>query len=161
MGRKNRARKLDDPGKAQEFQVNPFAELAGLVPKDSLPDARPAKPKPPPKPPAKAALGREDRELLRAFGAEQSLQFDASAPVGRGPAVTLAIQRKGKGGRTVTLVRGLADLDLVARMQLAKDIGQALGTNARFHEETMEIQGDQRERAAAWLAGRGFRPRQS
>ena len=158
MGRKNRAKKKEDPGKGKDFQVNPFAQLSDLVPKGSLPDPRAPKPKPKPEP--KTALDREDQELLRAFGgSELSLQFDSSKPVRRGPAVSLSLQRKGKGGKTVTHIHGFDELDLVARMELAKDLGRALGTNARFREEAMELQGDQRERAAAWLSERGFRAR--
>jgi translation initiation factor 1 (eIF-1/SUI1) len=158
MGRKNRTKKKQDPGQSQDFQVNPFAQLGDLVPKESLPN--PQAPKPKPKAEPKTALDREDQQLLRAFGGDgQSLQFDSSKPVRRGPAVSLSVQRKGKGGKTVTRIHGLGELDLVARMELAKELGRSLGTNARFQEEVMELQGDQRERATEWLSERGFRTR--
>lgn len=158
MGRKNRAQQPPPP--PPEFAVNPFARLGELVPKESL--SNPDKPKPPPpaKPPEKGTLDRADQELLRAFaaGGPQALEFQ-TGKVARGPLVTLAVQRKGKGGKTVTHLRGLAELDMEARMELARDIGRGLGTNARFLDDLLELQGDQRERAAAWLAEHGFRTR--
>ncbi len=160
MGRKNRAKQPLPAEK--EFEVNPFAQLGELLPKDQLP-----KPEPPPKPAAAAApaakspLDREDQELLRAFGgdAQPGLEFRAAGAVPRGPQVSVGIQRKGKGGKTVTSVRGLAELDMSARMELARDLGRGLGTNARFLEDVLEVQGDLRERVAAWLTERGFRAR--
>ena len=158
MGRKNRAQPPPPP--QPEFAANPFARLGELIPRDSLPNPDQPKPPPPPKPPAKGALDRADQELLRAFAADgpQTLEFQ-TGKVARGPLVTLAVQRRGKGGKTVTHLRGLAELDLEARMELARDIGRGLGTNARFLDDLLELQGDQRERATAWLAERGFRTR--
>lgn len=160
MGRKNRAKQAAPPPQP-EFEVNPFARLGELIPKENLPKpAAPKPPPPPPQPPAKETLDRADQELLRAFAADgpQTLEFQ-TGKVARGPLVTLAIQRKGKGGKTVTHLRGLLELDMGGRMELARDIGRGLGTNARFLDDLLELQGDQRERAAAWLAERGFRTR--
>lgn len=161
MGRKNRA-KQPLPLPEREFEVNPFAQLGELIPKEHLP--KPAAPAPP-KPPAPAATGpvldREDQDLLRAFGgaAQPDLQFRTGKVVARGPLVTVGVQRKGKGGKTVTFVRGLDELAMAERMELVRDIGRALGTNARFLDELLEIQGDLRERAATWLSERGYRAR--
>ena len=161
MGRKNRA-KQPVPLPEREFEVNPFAQLGELIPKEQLP--KPAPPPPPPKPAAPAAgtaLGREDQELLRAFGAaaQPDLEFRTGKTVARGPLVTVGIQRKGKGGKTVTFVRGLDELGMAERMELVRDLGRGLGTHARFLDELLEIQGDLRERAVAWLAERGYRAR--
>jgi translation initiation factor 1 (eIF-1/SUI1) len=161
MGRKNRARQKVDPNKGQEFQVNPFAQLGDLIPKEELPKAEPPKPKPKPKPKAepKPTLDREDQELLKAFGGDgQVLRFDAKGAA-KGPMLSFGIQRKGKGGKTVTHIHGLADLGMMERMELARDLGRALGTNARFNEDVLEVQGDQRARAIEWFAGRGYRTR--
>ena len=79
--------------------------------------------------------------------------------VARGPLVTVGVQRKGKGGKTVTFVRGLDELAMAERMELVRDIGRGLGTNARFLDDLLEIQGDLRERAATWLGERGYRAR--
>ena len=162
MGRKNRA-KQQVPLQEREFEVNPFAQLGELIPKEQLP--KPEAPPPKPKPPTAAAPGpvldREDQELLRAFGNsdQPDLEFRTGKVVARGPQVTVGVQRKGKGGKTVTFVRGLAELAMAERMELVRDIGRGLGSNARFLDDLLEIQGDLRERVAAWLAERGFRTR--
>lgn len=161
MGRKNRAKK-QPTAPPPEFEVNPFAGLGELLPKESLPKPEETKPAPPREPPAAAGLAPEDRELLQAFGGDSadSLAFrTGTGKAPQGPLVSLAIQRKGKGGKTVTHVRGLAELPLAERMELSRDIGRNLGTNARFLDDLLELQGDQRDRATAWLAERGFRTR--
>jgi translation initiation factor 1 (eIF-1/SUI1) len=156
MGRKNRAKQPTAP--EPSFEVNPFAQLGELIPKESLPKPEPPKPPPPPSPPENGKLDRADQELLRAFAAEepQTLEFQ-TGKVPRGPLVSLAIQRKGKGGKTVTHLRGFAELNMEDRMELAREIGRGLGTNARFLDDLLELQGDQRERATAWLSEHGFR----
>ena len=60
-----------------------------------------------------------------------------------------------RGGKTVTIAEGpgLAGRDLEA---LARDAARALGTGARVEDGAIAVQGDQRERLAAWLAARGF-----
>jgi translation initiation factor 1 (eIF-1/SUI1) len=73
--------------------------------------------------------------------------------------LSFGVQRKGKGGKTVTHIQGLASLGMMERMELARDLGRALGTNARFNEDTLEVQGDQRERSAEWFATHGYRTR--
>jgi len=160
MGKKQ---KSDDPGKAAEFRANPFAVLnakALAIPEEPEP---PKKPAIPPPPAAGAELSAEDRELLKAFG-------NAKLNVGRqaggkdhqvtGPVkgfVRLQVQRKGKGGKTVTKVFGLSELDLAEQMELARRLQQGLGTGAHFDEGILELHGDLRERAAEWFRKNGYR----
>lgn len=64
-------------------------------------------------------------------------------------------ERKGRGGKTVTVVDGVAlhrvdDLDA-----LAKTMRKALGTGARVEGNGIVVQGDQRKKAAAWLEKQG------
>ena len=63
---------------------------------------------------------------------------------------------KGRGGKVVTLVKGLvlseADLSL-----LAKQIKQACGSGGTLKEGVIEIQGDQREKIAQVLRKQGFK----
>ena len=154
MSRKTRQ---DNPnaGAIPDNWNNPFVGL-----KLNLPEPpKPAAPPPPPKNAApKKELSPEDQALLKAFGGEKSIGRDTAphaAPAGRGR-VTFNIQRKGKGGKTVTKVFGLQDLDLAEQMELCAAAKNALGCGARFLDGILEIQGDQRDRAAKWLATRGF-----
>ena len=81
----------------------------------------------------------------------------AVAPAGDG-IVRVARETKGRGGKTVTLVRGLA-LDAVALVALAKALRSACGAGGAQKDGVIEIQGDHRERVAAWLVERDFKVR--
>ncbi|MGQ9683445.1 MAG: translation initiation factor [Anaerolineae bacterium] len=65
-------------------------------------------------------------------------------------------ERKGRGGKTVTVISGLQlpDADLEG---LAKKLKAACGTGGTVREGTIELQGDLRERAAAELQRLGYR----
>jgi translation initiation factor 1 len=67
----------------------------------------------------------------------------------------LRLEKKGRAGKTVTVVAGLprnaAFLDA-----LASELKRACGTGGSAREETVEIQGDHRERLRAHLAAKGF-----
>ena len=69
--------------------------------------------------------------------------------------VTVRRERSGRGGKTVTIAEGpgLFGSDLDA---LAREAARALGVGARVEERTLVVQGDQSERFAAWLTGRGY-----
>jgi translation initiation factor 1 len=69
--------------------------------------------------------------------------------------VTVRLERKGRGGKTVTLAEG-PGLAKRPVEELAREAGRALGLGARVEEGALVLQGDQRERLAAWLVKRGF-----
>lgn len=134
---------------------NPFAGLKLDLPKEEA-----VAPPPPPSPEEqkRATLSKEDQKLLEAFGGSTvSIGHDTLPETPRGPRVSFNIQRKGKGGKTVTLVYGLKELELTDQMTLCSQIQKGLGTGARFEDGILQIQGDQRERAREWFAKRGFR----
>lgn len=68
------------------------------------------------------------------------------------PKVVVRRQRKGRGGRTVTRVEGLAPSGLP---DAARALGKALGVGATVRDDAVEVQGDQRERLVSWLGDRG------
>ncbi len=155
---KNRERKQEEDG---ANLGTPFADLVF----DAPPPPEPQKPEPP-RPPTReetmeAELGKADKALLEEFrkNCDISLTWSGAASGGKGPLLTLAMQRKGHGGKTVTNVTGLSGLEMQARMEICSDIKTALGIGARFVDSVLELQGDQRQRAAAWLEARGFRCR--
>ena len=121
----------------------------------------PAPPPPPPPPPTKeekqqAALSKEDLALLKAFGGDLVIGKDKEvAPKKRG-VLSFQIQRKGKGGKTVTNVHGLEELELPEQMELCNKAKNALGIGARFLEGTLELQGDQVQRAKEWFTKQNF-----
>jgi translation initiation factor 1 len=63
-----------------------------------------------------------------------------TAPVGDG-VVRVSRQSKGRGGKTVTLVKGLA-LDPVALALLGKQLRTACGSGGTVKDGVIEIQGD-------------------
>jgi translation initiation factor 1 (eIF-1/SUI1) len=158
-----KSKKLADPGKAAEFRSNPFA---GLKPA-ALGLAAGAEKAPPETAatalPAASPLSAADRELLRVFGDEKVVV--GSRVTDRQPGVTgpvkgrvnLQVQRKGKGGKTVTRVLGLHHLDLAEQMEMARNLRQSLGTGAHFDEGVLELHGDQRTRAADWFRKHHYR----
>ena len=68
--------------------------------------------------------------------------------------VRVARETHGRAGKGVTLVRGLALApDELART--AKQLKGMCGTGGTVKDGTIEIQGDHRERIAAWLKQQG------
>ncbi len=68
--------------------------------------------------------------------------------------VRLFRERAGRGGKTVTVVRGLPG-NAAQLLALAADLRRLLGTGGTAKEGALEIQGDHRERIAEWLRARG------
>jgi translation initiation factor 1 len=69
--------------------------------------------------------------------------------------VRVSRETKGRGGKTVTLVRGV-NLDADALAALGKRLRSACGAGGTLREGVLEIQGDHCERVAALLAAEGF-----
>ncbi len=76
------------------------------------------------------------------------------APAGDG-VVRVSRESKGRGGKTVTLVRGLA-LDATALTALGKRLRSACGTGGTVKHGVLEVQGDHVERVAELLQAEGF-----
>lgn len=68
--------------------------------------------------------------------------------------VRVSRERAGRGGKTVTLVRGLA-LDDAALQALGKRLRSACGAGGAAKDGVLEIQGDHVERVLALLAAEG------
>jgi translation initiation factor 1 len=91
--------------------------------------------------------------------AEASPESPPSQAVKRRPAPARAVvrlERKGHGGKEVTVVEQLelSPQELASWLKLLKS---ALGCGGSLEAGTMILQGDQRERIQAWLAGRGVK----
>lgn len=79
----------------------------------------------------------------------------AAAPLGNGE-VRIWRETKGRGGKGVTLIKGLA-LDEAGLTQLAKKLKAACGVGGAVKNGVIEIQGDQRERLLALLLAEGHK----
>jgi translation initiation factor 1 len=125
----SRTKRIPTDG-APSFGHNPFAALstAGLP---AAPDRPPADSAPAPAAkPAQKNRGRVD--ILR--------------------------EKAGRGGKTVTVVRGFVGIGLPEKEQLAKAMQKACGTGGTVKDGQIEIQGDQRAEVARILTEANFRP---
>ena len=63
-------------------------------------------------------------------------------------------EKGGRGGKTVTVVRGLPSGDVE---RIARELKRRCGSGGAIKEGAVEIQGDHREKAAELLEGKGYR----
>lgn len=87
--------------------------------------------------------------------AQCACKAPAPAPAGDGT-VRVSRESKGRGGKTVTLVRGLA-LDADALAALGKRLRTLCGSGGTAKDGVLEIQGDHVERVIAALQADGHR----
>ena len=67
-------------------------------------------------------------------------------------------QRAGRGGKTVTVVKGFVGIGLPEKERLARTMQKACGTGGTVKDGQIEIQGDKREEVARILTEANFRP---
>ena len=79
---------------------------------------------------------------------------ERAAPRGDG-VVRVSRETKGRGGKAVTLVRGLA-LDDAALAALGKRLRSACGAGGTVKDGMLEVQGDHVERVLGWLQQEGI-----
>ena len=78
----------------------------------------------------------------------------AAVPAGDG-SVRVSRETKGRGGKAVTLVRGLA-LDAAALAETGKSLRTACGAGGTAKDGVLEVQGDHVVRVIEWLRAQGF-----
>jgi len=80
----------------------------------------------------------------------------AAAPPRGDGIVRVSRETQRRGGKTVTVVRGLA-LDADALAAVAKQLRAACGAGGTLKDGVIEVQGDHVERVMAWLQQQGQR----
>jgi translation initiation factor 1 len=84
-----------------------------------------------------------------------------TGPVIKGDGVVrVSRQTKGRGGKSVTLVKGLA-LDAAALAQLGKQLRTACGSGGTVKDGVIEVQGDHCELVMETLDKQGYDPKRS
>jgi translation initiation factor 1 len=84
-----------------------------------------------------------------------------ATPVGAGDGIVrLGREKKGRGGKTVTLVRGLA-LDAAELAVLGRQLKTACGSGGTVADGVIEIQGDHVERVLPVLQAKGYAVKRS
>lgn len=91
----------------------------------------------------------------RRLAAACTCPSDREAALPARPVVHLRVERKGRGGKTVTVLAGLPQNTELVR-QLAGELKRACGTGGSVSGAEVELQGDQRDRVRALLTGRGW-----
>ena len=98
------------------------------------------------------------------FSSDASLQRPAAAasePVPKAQqAVRVQPTRGGKGGKTVTVIRGL-ELDGAGFKALLKKLKTRIGSGGTAKDGVIELQGDQVDLALELLANEGYRPKRA
>ena len=89
----------------------------------------------------------------------RAAQNAADSRKNRGKAIKIWLEKKGRGGKAVTVVTdipGTADFvhDLARELKTACGAGGTVKKSAESFE--IEVQGDQRERVEAYLRAKGF-----
>src|SRR5687767_9525588 len=79
----------------------------------------------------------------------------ANEPVPSRIVAKLRMERKGRGGKTVTVVDGLPR-NAAFLKELCHDLKRAAGCGGAVQDGAVELQGDLRDRAREILARRGF-----
>ena len=79
----------------------------------------------------------------------------ASDPVPDRPVAKLRMEKKGRGGKTVTVVFGLPN-NAAFLKDLTQELKRACGTGGAATEDGVELQGDLRDRVRQFLTARGF-----
>jgi translation initiation factor 1 len=72
--------------------------------------------------------------------------------------VTVRIDRKGRGGKTVTVIDGLR-IPRREREELLRQLKAKLGTGGTIKDTSLEIQGDHRAMVMSALKGMGLAPK--
>lgn len=79
----------------------------------------------------------------------------ASEPIPTRPVAKLRMEKKGRGGKTVTVVFGLPN-NAAFLKELSQELKRACGTGGTATGDGVELQGDLRARVREFLLGRGF-----
>ncbi len=100
----------------------------------------------------------KDRVAWREFGDSQEPDRPTSKSVNLPPQQQTACvsqDRKGRGGKTVTLINGLVLTDETLKA-LAKDLKAHCGSGGTQKEGVIEIQGEHRDKVMEFLKSKGY-----
>ena len=98
--------------------------------------------------------GRMCPQCRQALAQCQCAALAQAKPRGDGT-VRVSRETQGRGGKAVTLVRGLP-LDDAALAALGKRLRSACGAGGTVKDAVLEVQGDHVDRVVGWLQQEGF-----
>ena len=74
--------------------------------------------------------------------------------------LSVRLERKGRGGKSVTLIEGL-QISAKDREALLRQLKARIGTGGSLKNDVLEIQGDHRDAVIALLQEMGYKPKRS
>jgi len=74
--------------------------------------------------------------------------------------VYVRLERKGRGGKSVTLIEGI-QMSVKDREELLRQLKTRLGSGGALRDDVLEIQGDRRDVIITLLQSIGYRPKRS
>lgn len=89
--------------------------------------------------------------------------MNPAAPIGtrqQNHPVIVSIERKGRGGKTVSVITGVMSHE-AGKQALLKLIKNKLGTGGTLKDDILEIQGDHRDQIVELLNGLGYKAKRS
>ena len=98
--------------------------------------------------------------------AKAEQQAPAANPAGpiatrqRNQPVIVGIERKGRGGKTVSVITGVMSHE-AGKQALLKLLKNKLGTGGTLKDDVLEIQGDHRDQIVELLNGLGYKAKKS
>lgn len=101
------------------------------------------------------ATGRVCPRCAQPASACACRQDSATAPVPARLVAKLRLEKKGRGGKTVTVVYDLP-LNASFLRELSQELKRACGTGGAVAGDTIELQGDQRANVRSLLAAKGM-----
>lgn len=99
-----------------------------------------------------------DHPVPRKEGPAEKVVVPGSRPVQQH--LTVRLDRKGRGGKSVTIIEGL-QMQLKEKEALLKQLKASLGTGGTLKDTAIEIQGDHRDPLMTTLEKMGHRPKRS
>ncbi len=106
--------------------------------------------------PAAPAPGTPAPGMVPAASAESTAPAQESAPARPPARAVVRLERKGRGGKQATLITHLG-LGPDALERWCTTMRKQLGCGGAVEDDTIALQGDQRERAVAWLSAQGIK----
>jgi translation initiation factor 1 len=109
---------------------------------------------------AKGSANAGDRHVYREFGPADPMARGVPDRPPHQQAVRVEVSRKGRGGKTVTVITGFehSPEQLAA---LAKQLKAQCGTGGTAKDSTIEIQGDHGQKLVDLLVAKGYRAKRS
>jgi translation initiation factor 1 len=107
-----------------------------------------------------ASAGAGDRHAYREFGPADPMARGVPDRPSNQQTVRVQVSRKGRGGKTVTLITGFQHSP-AALTALAKQLKAQCGTGGTAKDDTIEIQGDHAQALVDFLVAKGYQAKRS